>query len=481
MRRLFTFLLIVVVIAGGVLYFVYQQQAQTARAATTRPTTTITRGSLVATVSGAGNLYAPQQTNLNFQLTGVPITKVSVQVGDKVKAGDVLAQVDDSDLQFSLRTATAGLASAKAKLDALQLPPKQTDVAAAQAALAAAQANYDSAVAKNASTPDQLKSLKITLDKATTALQKAQSDYNAVAWRNDVGMTSQAVTLQNATSDYQKALADYNVAVASITDATVKSAAQSVAQAQANLATLMAPPTAQDITQAQAAVDTAQTTYDQAKRRLDQAKIIAPFDGTVAAVNYVVGQLAVSGGSQPVITLVNLDNLQTQITVSEVDITRIKMGQDVTLIFDALNRQSFPGKITAISPVGTVTQGVVNYGVTVALTRPDPAIRPGMTSEAAIVVDRRDNVLIVPNRAIRTQGTQKVISILSQGEAIPVVVQTGLSNDTNTEVLAAATAQGPIQLREGDAVLLNTATGTATGNRAPGVPGGGGGAFFLGR
>ena len=92
-RTLIMILILVALIgAGG--YYVYQQRVSSASAAVTlnRQTATVTRGSLVATVAGAGNIYAPQETNLSFQLTGVPITKVNVVVGDKVKAGDVLAR-----------------------------------------------------------------------------------------------------------------------------------------------------------------------------------------------------------------------------------------------------------------------------------------------------------------------------------------------------------------------------------------------------
>jgi RND family efflux transporter MFP subunit len=224
-------------------------------------------------------------------------------------------------------------------------------------------------------------------------------------------------------------------------------------------------------------VDSAQVGLDQAKSKLDQAKIIAPFNGTVAAVNYVVGQLAPAGSSTAVITLVNLDNLQTQLTLSEVDIAKVKPDQTVDLSIDALGGRSFPGKIISISPIGTVTQGVVNYLVTVALTQPDASIKPGMTASATITVDRRDNVLLVPNRAIRTQGNQRTITVLFEGKDIPVTVTIGLNNDQNSEITSATGPNGqPITLQDGDTVLLNT---TTTGGLR--ILGGGGIPFGGGR
>lgn len=336
-RRKVVILAVIVALVGLGGFLLFQQQANTARAATaTLPTATITVGSLVATVSGAGNIYAPQQTNLSFQLTGVPITQVNVQVGDQVKAGEVLAQADDSDLQFALRTAQANLTSAQAALDKLKQPPLAADVEAAKAQLASAQAQYNAAVAQNAHTGDQITVAKAALDKATVTLQQAQEAYNKVSWRPDIGMSSEAAALQQATLDYQSALANYNVARLDINDSAVQSSAQAVAQANANLVTMTAPATAQALAQAQASVDQAQVSVDQAKKTLDQAKIIAPFAGTVAAVNYVVGQLSPAGSSSPVITLVNMDKLETQLTLSEVDIPKVQTGQQVNLSFDAL-------------------------------------------------------------------------------------------------------------------------------------------------
>ena len=471
-RIVITLVLLIIVGAAG--FFIYQQQVGSARAAAVanRQTATITRGTLVSSVSGAGNLYAPQQTNLNFQLAGVPIVKIDVQVGDKVKAGDVLAQEDDSDLQFALRSAQSGLASAQANLAKLQQPPLQADVDAAKASVASAQSAFDAAVKKSADVVDQVAPSKAALDNAAAALQQAQAAYDSIAWRPGASTSSQALTLAQDTNNYQSALSAYNLAVLGVNDSAVKQAAQQLSSAEDSLVKLMQPATSQDLAVAQASVDNAQVQVDQATRKLNQAKIIAPFDGTIASVNYVVGQLSPSG-STTVISLVNLDNLQTQITVSEVDIAKVQMGQQVSLSFDALNGGAFPGKILSISPVGTVTQGVVNYVVTVGLSKTDPSIMPGMTASATIVAQRHDNVLMAPNRAVRTQGNRRMITILFEGREIPVFVQTGLTNDTDTEILSATATDGTaVTLQDGDTLVLNPTTPTTGGGR--GVPGGGG-------
>jgi multidrug resistance efflux pump len=142
---------------------------------------------------------------------------------------------------------------------------------------------------------------KAALDKATVALQQAQSEYDKVAWRNDVGMTSQAATLQQASIDYQSALANYQIAAAGINDTALK--------------------------QAQAQLDGAQIAVEQAQRNLDKAKIVAPFDGMVAAVNYSVDDTA---GSNTAVSIVDL-SLQVKVMVAEVDMPKIKVGESAQM------------------------------------------------------------------------------------------------------------------------------------------------------
>lgn len=461
--------LAVVVGVGGVWY--YNQKTSVAQAATANlQVATITQGTLAATIAGAGNISAPQATNLSFELTGAPITQINVQVGDKVKAGQVLALADDTNLQFALRSAQYNLTSAQAKLDALKTPPLAANVTAAKAQLTSAQAAYSVALNKNNHAPDQLLQVKAALDKASAALQQAQANYDAVAWRPASQIQTQAAALASATADYESAQATYNLALTDINDSAVKSAAQSLASAQANLATVTAAATQQDLDQAQAAVDSAQVAVDQARKNLDQAKIVAPFDGTISAVNYVVGQLSPASGT--VISLTNLDNLQVQVSLSEVDIARVKTTDPVSLTFDALTGQKVSGRIISIAPVGTVTSGVVNYLVTVGLSKSTKAILPGMTAEATVTVDQRANVLMVPNRAVKTQGSQRVITLLTEGKQIPLVVKTGLTNDQNTEIVSASTVDGQaLTLQDGDTVVINGTATTSTNTRTGGAGG----------
>ncbi len=451
-----------VLIIGGIVMvllvigvFLIPRFTVSASTTTTVQTATVTRGSLVATVSAAGNVSVPEDAVLAFQTSG-RVTQVNVQVGDPVKKGQVLMQLDTTDLEASLKSAQISLASAQASYDQT-MTDLQFALRNAQANLATAKANLEAAKAKNDQNPNSLIVAKAALDKATIALQKAQADYNAVAWRPDVGMTTQAQTLASATLDYQSALANYNITVANLNDTALKQAQASYENAQVALEQAQKNLETKKIS-AQAQLDSAKIAVEQAQRNLDKAKLVAPFDGVVAAVNFSVGDTA-SGNA---VTIVDLSQLQIKVTVAEVDIAKIKPGQTAQITFDALAGKTYQGKVLSIAPVATVTQGVVNYPVTIAVLDNDGTIKPGMTANLTIVVEERDNVLLVPLRAVRTQGNQKIVTVVYQGQNISVPVTVGLTNDTYAEI----TSTG---LQEGDRVVLTTTTTRTTTGGGPGI------------
>jgi HlyD family secretion protein len=517
---------VVIVIVVGVLgvgaYMRFGANRAQGAATANLSTATVARGALAATISSAGNVTAKQGADLSFGQAGT-VKTLNVQVGDRVKAGQVLAALDTADLELQLRNAQVNLknaqdklaqtknpstaqdiASARAKIDAAQAAydktvagASQSDLAAAKAAVASAQAAYNAAVNSAGTSNSQLGASAATLEKAQIALQQAQSAYDKISWRSDAATSSQAATLQSATIDFQQAKANYEALAATThSDASSKTAqaSSSLQQAKANLTKLQTQVTQSDIASAQATlsqakndldkllagpdastldlaqngVDQAQIALDQVKLKLEQAQIVAPFDGTVTQVNVKPSQNAGSGAAA--IQMADLDHLQTIVNMSEVDINRIKNGQGAQIAMDALPDANFQGTVTLMAPAGVLSQGVVNYPVTVDLTPPFDGVKTGMTSNVAIIVDQREDVLTVPNRAIRSQGRQKVVTVLFEGQQMQVPVQTGLASDTATEITSG--------LKEGDEVVLNATTAT-TATRGGG-PGLGGPGFFRG-
>ena len=357
------------------------------------------------------------------------------------------------------------------------------ELATAQAQLASAQAAYNAAVETASTSDSSLQSAAATLQKATLTLQQAQAAYDKISWRGDVGMSSEAQTLQTATIDYNTAKSAYDALVAtSKTDAASKiaTAAASLKSAESNLASVKSQVSAADLAAAEAtltqakntvatlldgadantlaiaqgSVDSAQVGVDQAKLNLQQAQVVAPFDGVITAVDIKAGQSA----SGTAFTIADLANLEVVVNMSEVDVNQIKSGQSAEVTLDAVSDVTLTGTVTAIAPAGTQTSGVVNYPVTITLSDPTDAVKTGMTANVTIIVDERENALTVPNRAVKTVNKQKVLVLLKNGQQVTTPVQTGLSSDSLTEIVSGA--------QEGDIVVINGTTTTTTSSTA---------------
>lgn len=212
--------------------------------------------------------------------------------------------------------------------------------------------------------------------------------------------------------------------------------------------------------------------YD-AQAALADYTIKAPFDGVVAKVNVKVGDSA-SGAS--IATIVTKQQI-VEISLNEVDVTKVKLGLKVSLTFDAIDSLEITGKVADIDTVGTVAQGVVSYTVKIALDTQDDRIKTGMSVNAAVITNIRTDILTVPSLAVKTNnGSGSYVQILdAAGKPQPKTVQTGITNDTDTEIISG--------LNEGDKVVtkiinpkaVKTTTqqsGGAGGLRIPGLGGG---------
>ena len=158
-----------------------------------------------------------------------------------------------------------------------------------------------------------------------------------------------------------------------------------------------------------------------AEAALTQVNIVAPFDGTVTHVKTQEHDIVDLG------TLAfqfdDISPLYVNLTVSEVDVNRIKIGQDVTLTFDAVPTKEYKGEISEIALVGTKFLGATSFRVSAEILEPDEDIKPGMTSSIQIVVDKVSDVITVPGQAIRGLDGELVVYRLSEsGEAqLPVL------------------------------------------------------------
>jgi HlyD family secretion protein len=228
----------------------------------------------------------------------------------------------------------------------------------------------------------------------------------------------------------------------------VDSAAANLAAAIAARDDLLAGASREDIDLQVQQVQVAELAVKQARENLDDAKLVAPFDGTVAAIAISVGDLVTA--ATPAITLLTPDALEVELTLGETDLPMIKVGQKGVIIFDAILEKAYPLTVTSIGLAPTIQQGVVTYLATARLEGFDAnaGVRPapGMSGAAVIVTEEKTDVLAVPNTAIRRGGQNKTVEVVIDGKLETRVVQTGISDAEKTEILSG--------LKIGDLVAL---------------------------
>lgn len=230
------------------------------------------------------------------------------------------------------------------------------------------------------------------------------------------------------------------------------------------------------IVQAEKSLAASLADYRNIQANAGKRKVIAPIDGTVNAVNIKNGddlsRLSSSSNSSAPIIIGDLNTLKAQVQVNEVDVPSVSIGQKTILTFNAIDGLSVSGKVEKIDSLGTLTQGVVTYNVIINLDSLDPRVRSEMSVSAAIITGVKQDVLIVPNSAVKSQNGGSFVQILKNGQAIPqqVPVEVGISNNTDTEIISG--------INEGDEVVTQTINPNATTTSSPDGGGfGGGGAF----
>jgi HlyD family secretion protein len=326
-------------------------------------------------------------------------------------------------------------------------------------------------------TESDLLAAQQTVIQAETALQKlvSPSDADVLGAQQSVVQAETSLEkLVNPTPyDLQTQRQAYAQAVMSLDRALtsntfdIRNAEVSLRQAQAQLDLKLAGSTTWEIQSAEAALEQARLGVVQAESNLSNAILTAPFDGVVSATAGNIGEQVGSG--TPTVTLTDTRILRIDVIVDETDVGKIKVGQVSTVTLESIAGTRFPGKVIVVAPTATVQQGVVNYQVQVQL---DPgntaAIRPGMSATAQVVIASRENVVVVPNRAIKLVQRNRTVTVqLPEGKTEVRTIQVGLANDQQTEITGGLVA--------GERVIIPSTTVASIGAPGGGGPGGGGG------
>lgn len=205
-----------------------------------------------------------------------------------------------------------------------------------------------------------------------------------------------------------------------------------------------------------------------AKENLANCYIYAPFDGVIAEVGKI--EIGDSVGTGTFLASVITNKKIAELSFNEIDAAKIKVGQKATLIFDALQDVNIVGVVSEVDTLGTVSQGVVSYGVKIVLNEEDERIKPGMSITADIIIDAKIDVLALPSNAVKSQAGDYYVEVVEvsdnkaeeylsarTGVALAILptrkfVQVGVSNDSLIEILSG--------LEEGDVVVSSTINST---------------------
>ncbi len=452
MKKVVGWIVVIALLGGGFWAFRrYRLQTQ-AQSAAAYQTEAARRGALKATIGATGSVRANQTAVLVWQTSGT-IESVAVEAGDTVRRGDVLARLEQTSLPQNVILARADLVNAQKALDDLLEPPSELALAQAQKAIADAQKAVDDAQKRLDSLNSPARQVDIDAARATVVmardkLDKAQEDFAPYEKKPEDNLRRAYFQsrLADAQREYENAVARLNnlLGTANEVDLTVaqanlETAQAQLADAQQTYRDLLAGPDEDDIAAAQARIDAAQAT-------VNLARLTAPFDATVTAVYLKPGDQVSPGATA--FRLDDLSRLLVDVEISEVDINRVKVGQPVVLTFDAVLGKEYHGEVVEVPPVGQVSQGVVNFTVTVELQDADEEVKPAMTAAVTIVVSELDDVLLVPNRAVRFREGERVVYVLKDGQPQPVPIVLGASSETYSEVVGG-------DLQEGDLVVLN--------------------------
>jgi HlyD family secretion protein len=454
---------------------------------------------LELTANGTGSLIPAAEASLAFTLGGV-VEEVLVEEGEIVEAGQSLVRLEPDDFELQVAQAEAALAAAKAQLAQLVVAPRPEQVAVQEANLGVAEAQLSGAAANHDRTvagadAGQIATAEAQLASATTRRKQAYDFHERTMKCFDIDKTFTlpdgsknhidkticpmlGPTEERARYNWQAAEEALTAAQARLNDlkdganaadirATQSNVAAVTAQrdaAQARLDQLLAEPTTEEVEAKQAAVDEARAALDEAQRRLAKATLTAPFSGVVTYLGVDTGELV--GANRPILSLSDLSELEVDVNLDESDAARVALGQLARITLDAFSGTELSGEVTYIAPVGETASGVVLYPVTVRLDSTGLPAKAGMTADVEIIVADKKDALVVPLRAVHTEGERAYVERLSGEQVEQADVTLGMMTDTEIEITAG--------LREGDEVVVVPGPAEGQQRRGPlGLFGGG--------
>lgn len=506
MRHKLISIIIILVIAAGIYFWASSSgNGDSVRYATSE----VQKGTFISSVTGAGQISAAKETDIRTKVSG-DVTWVGAKAGQTVRSGQALASIDDTDIRKSIDDAELALEEEQDAYNDTVLESERTledaysdgynTISTAYFQLA----DYmdDLAEVAGSSNEDYITAYKVILGSDSSFIKNFERDYdNAkdVFYENyesfqetyddksrdtvyrvlgDTIDTAEAVSKAVDSARHMfgamdienfKYLIVYShiVSVNSQIKSDVSSAYSTVNSLQSIKNTI--DDTNEDLPKE---LETAERDLQKKKDELADLEedlslytIYAPYAGIITDVKIESDDYV---SSNSVVATIITKQTIAEVSLNEVDIAKVELNQRTNLLFDAVDGLSLTGKVTEIDTLGTTDQGVVTYSVVITLDTTDDRIKPGMTTDATIVVDSKNDVLYVPNSAVKTGETGSYVEVLEAGVPTRKAVETGVSNDEITEIISGLNIGEEVVTGE----LSDGSQATAQqGNGGLGIPG----------
>ena len=462
---------LVLIIAAGAYYYIRTQQAKatTSAAQPALQTTTARTGNIVLRASGTGTLIAAKSSSIGFGTSGTLIA-VNVNVGNQVKAGDLLATLNSSNQELAL-------AQAQQALNQLTSP---SAIATAQLAVTTAEANVITAQTQlnnqqywknNALIQEEYSAYVIAKDN----LDKAQTAYDNVQVGEYINNANEAQAYQalySAKQAYDNAKFYWSLYSQAPTQRQVNAALATLALDQAQVVeaqnlvaaltggTVPANATGTGLN----ALNQAKLSVQNAQANLDDTKLYAPISGTVMTISNTVGDTVNSGNV--FMTIADRSQSELNIYMDALDYSNIEVGYSANVVFDALPNQTFTGKVTMVSPQLVTIQGNSIVQGTVVLDQKQASgatlnLPLGVSASVDIIAAQANNVVVVPVQALHELSPKNyVVFVMVNGKPTLTIVTVGLQDSTFAEIKTGLKAGDVVST--GIQATTNNAQGTTT-------------------
>ena len=441
-------------------------------------TVEVSRGNIVQSVTVDGTLSLVQDRKLTFGTAG-EVAEVMAEEGDRVTEGQVLASLDIASLEHALKAAEQTAKKAEQGVKTAELTVKAAELTVKTAELAVKAAEIDLELANNnyqkLTTPYPFLTYRFALPESVDDIRIAQQRLKEAQEEFVKGLEGKEYSLANVKDWLFQAQEKLSAAEEKLAQGlgagilpTIDYWTLREAQMQADKAQIALDKARNDLDQARNDSDQATNNVDIAKNELDRANndldrardelekavIVAPFAGLVAKINVKEGDVlsSVNYATTVAFEVIDPNRMELKAEVDEIDIPEVKLGQKVIIQLDALPDVKFEGRVIFISPLPTVESGVVQYSVTIGFDVPAGyELKAGMSATADIVFSERNDVLLVPNRAIVPDSAgNPLVKVMVSGQIQERPVVIGISDGFQTEIVDG--------LNEGEVVLIEKQT-----------------------